>query len=653
MVTGRSFVAAVLLALSTMACEMVAGIGDRKAGTTVQAQDSGAGGGAGHADATSDSGMLPGGAGGGVQAGTGGMAAAGDAGVALGDGGAGNAAGLGGTVLVGGATGGTTGQGGVPSDAGSTGGTTGVRDAAPDVPLCTPTPTPGTGSGLQGDYFVTPTLTGFQLSRTDPRIDFSWDGAPDVGLPADGFSVRWTGQVEPLYTGLYTFYTTADDGVRVWVNGTLLIDDWNSHSPTESSGVASLVGGQKYDIKIEYFENTGTASIQLAWSSACQKREIVPASQLYAPVATCGTASVGTGTGLAGNYYDNADLTALRLTRTDATVAFAWPDGTSPADTIAPGSFSVRWTGQIQATYTGWTTLYVASDDGVRLFIDDTMVIDDWTSHARTESAATFNWVAGQKHNLRLEYNEESGGGLVQLLWGGACQAKDIVPQTQLYPSYTGVDCSQPVLGKGSGLTGDYYDNSDFTNRVASHPAEVVSFDWGAGAPAPGMGADNFSIRWTGKVLAPFTGATNFVTSSDDGARLWLDGQLVIDDWTAHQVHETAGVVSLVAGQLYDLKLEYREDLEMASISLGWSSTCQPKQVIPASQLYPSSPPEVDAGPDGGPDAGPDAAPDAGPDAAPDVAPPEPDVALSPDTEAPPVDASVDTQPEPAANQRR
>lgn len=600
----------------------------------------GAGGGAGRTG-TQDGAIVTGGAGG-PQGGAGGGSGVGDAasGGSPGDGslasGGGGGAG-GGTLQIGGAgggplggtggnTGGVGGAGGARLDGGVPDGNS-ARDSAPDVPLCTPAIVLGTGNGLQGDYFVTPSLTGYQLSRIDPTVNFSWPGVPDVGLPSDGFSIRWTGQVQPLYSGLYTFITSSDDGVRVWVNGSLIIDDWTSHSPTENSGTVSLVGGQKHDIKIEYFENTGTAAMQLFWSSACQKRELVPTSQLYAPATTCAAASIGNGTGLKGDYYDNADFTAYRSSRTDATLAFAWPDGTSPAPTIAPGSYSVRWTGQVQAKYTGWTTLYVASDDGVRLFIDENMVLDDWNAHARTENEVTFNWTAGQKHNLRLEYNEQSGGGLVQLLWGSACQAMEIIPQTQLFTTYNGIDCSQPIVGAGTGLTGNYYDNNDFTDLVATHAAEEVSYNWTAGAPVPGVGADTFSIRWTGKVLAPFGGATSFRVSSDDGARLWIDNQLIIDDWVAHEVHETVGLANLVAGQLYDVRLDFREDLEMASISLGWSSTCLPAQVIPTSQLFPSPPPVPDAGaPDTPPppvDAGtPDAPEVDATDAAPDASEP-------------------------------
>jgi len=147
-----------------------------------------------------------------------------------------------------------------------------------------------------------------------------------------------------------------------------------------------------------------------------------------------------------------------------------------------------------------------------------------------------------------------------------------------------------------------------------SHPAEAVDFNWGDASPAPAIAPDYFSVRWTGFLEAPQTGVMSFHTVSDDGARLWLDGQLIIDDWVAHEAHEASGAANLVGGQKYEVRLDFREDAEKASIQLLWSSACQAKGPIPASQLYP---PVIVK-----PDAGPDTAPDAPADVAPDTAPP-------------------------------
>jgi hypothetical protein len=160
----------------------------------------------------------------------------------------------------------------------------------------------GTGTGLQGQYYDNLDFTGLKLTRTDATVNFDWgSGSPDPGIGADTFSVRWIGQVQPRYSQTYTFYTRTDDGVRLWVNGVLLIDKWVDQSSFEWSGALALSAGQAYDIQMDYYENGGSATAQLNWSSASQTKEIIPQTQLY-PTQPSGVAIPGIyNTGLDSN----------------------------------------------------------------------------------------------------------------------------------------------------------------------------------------------------------------------------------------------------------------------------------------------------------------------------------------------------------------
>jgi hypothetical protein len=141
------------------------------------------------------------------------------------------------------------------------------------------------GTGLVGDYFDNSDFTGTKITRTDATVNFDWgSSAPMTGIGADTFSVRWNGQVQAVNSETYTFYTTTDDGVRLWVNNQLIIDKWIDQGPTEWSGSITLSAGVKYDIKMEYYENGGGASAKLAWSSPSIGKTIVPQIQLYPPV---------------------------------------------------------------------------------------------------------------------------------------------------------------------------------------------------------------------------------------------------------------------------------------------------------------------------------------------------------------------------------
>jgi glucose/arabinose dehydrogenase len=142
----------------------------------------------------------------------------------------------------------------------------------------------GTGTGLRGRYHDNPDFTGFRLARTDARVNFDWgSGSPDPAIGPESFSVLWRGRIEPLHSETYTLYTVSDEGVRLWLNGRLLIDNWISHPPTENSARISLVGGRKYFIRIDYREDAGGAVAKLLWSSPSQPKQVIPRSQLYPP----------------------------------------------------------------------------------------------------------------------------------------------------------------------------------------------------------------------------------------------------------------------------------------------------------------------------------------------------------------------------------
>ncbi len=142
--------------------------------------------------------------------------------------------------------------------------------------------------------------------------------------------------------------------------------------------------------------------------------------------------------------------------------------------------------------------------------------------------------------------------------------------------------------GTGDGLAAVYYDNQNFTGTTASRIDQTVNFDWASGPPVAPVGADTFSVRWTGQVQAQFTQSYQFFTQSDDGVRLWVNGQLLIDNWTDHATTENSGSIALTAGQRYDIRMEYFENGGAAVARLLWSSLSTPKAVVPRSQLYSS-----------------------------------------------------------------
>lgn len=137
----------------------------------------------------------------------------------------------------------------------------------------------------------------------------------------------------------------------------------------------------------------------------------------------------------------------------------------------------------------------------------------------------------------------------------------------------------------GTGLTGQYFNNADFTGTSVTRVDGTVSFDWASGAPVSGFGVDTFSVRWTGEVVPQFSETYTFYTSSDDGVRLWVNNQPIIDNWTDHGTTENRGTIALTAGRAYPIRMEYYENGGLAVARLSWSSPSVAKQIVPQSRL--------------------------------------------------------------------
>ncbi|MFT3788022.1 MAG: PA14 domain-containing protein [Tepidisphaeraceae bacterium] len=147
------------------------------------------------------------------------------------------------------------------------------------VDLYTITSTPPTGvytdiaigagsavNGLSANYYNSLDLSGTPVPRIDSTVDFDWTtGSPGTGINADQFSARWTGQVQTVEAGTYTFSVTADDGVRLWVNDTLLIDKWVDQSATTYTATITLTAASRVNLRMEYYEKTGNAVAKLGW----------------------------------------------------------------------------------------------------------------------------------------------------------------------------------------------------------------------------------------------------------------------------------------------------------------------------------------------------------------------------------------------------
>ncbi len=138
--------------------------------------------------------------------------------------------------------------------------------------------------GLLGTYYDNRDLTEPKQTRLDPELSFNWgNGSPDPLIQPDTFSCRWTGFIEPLHTGTYTFHAKSDNGRRLWINDQQVIDKWLDDYDQTYTGTIALEAGKKYPIVYEYYEDGGGANTRLEWSSDRQPREVIPSARFTPP----------------------------------------------------------------------------------------------------------------------------------------------------------------------------------------------------------------------------------------------------------------------------------------------------------------------------------------------------------------------------------
>ena len=242
-------------------------------------------------------------------------------------------------------------------------------------------------TGWRGEYFANRSLSGDPvLVRDDQKIEFDWgSGSPASSVPSDNFSARWTRDVG-FSEGMYRFHVRADDGVRLWLDGDLILDAWYIGSTTHT--VDRYICNGTHAVRLEYFEATGQAAVALTWEKL----------SLSFP-------------NWRGRYYNNEDLGGCPvLVRNDVNIDFNWGTG-SPAPVVDSDHFSIRWTGS-PVLDAGDYRFTVTVDDAVRVWVNGVLIIDRWGVNPGTYSA-TANVPRSGSQDVRVEYFERAGGGRI------------------------------------------------------------------------------------------------------------------------------------------------------------------------------------------------------------------------------------------------
>jgi LysM repeat protein len=259
------------------------------------------------------------------------------------------------------------------------------------APKPTPTPKPGTTGPWTGQYWTNRYLSGTpKFTANYARVNFNWGTkGPGSGVASTNFSARFV-RTRYLDGGTYRFYVQVDDGVRVWVDNVLIIDQWHDSAPTLYTADRQLSSGN-HTFQIDYYQNQGAAQV-VFWP------ELVDGKAAWK-----------------ADFFNNKNLSGdPSAVRHYNAIDFNWGKN-APLAGITADFFSIRFTGEFY--FVGGQYQFTATvDDGVRIYLDDTLIMDQW----HMTSVRTYNVnvdVSEGNHRLKVEYFENMGDAVCKVRW--------------------------------------------------------------------------------------------------------------------------------------------------------------------------------------------------------------------------------------------
>jgi hypothetical protein len=264
------------------------------------------------------------------------------------------------------------------------------------IPVANPTLPPPSGAAWRGEYFSNPNLAGSPvLVRDDSALDFNWGaGSPDPSVPTDNFSARWTRPFEFSEQGDYRFLADVDDGVKLYLDGWLIIDEFNTNPYILHSGVFADVKPGVHTITVEFFEAAGEAHLKVWFEK-----------------------TIVSGDKWVGEYYNNPDFRdAPSLVREDNDLDFNW-NNDEPAAGMNDDNFSIRWQRTVKLKGGDYEfRVKLAQEDRVKIYLDNWLILEE-DSENGGEVTGSFKDVGAGLHTIRVEYQDYGEEARIEVDW--------------------------------------------------------------------------------------------------------------------------------------------------------------------------------------------------------------------------------------------
>lgn len=339
-------------------------------------------------------------------------------------------------------------------------------------------------------FYSNDKLTGKAVHRTYNSINFDWGwGSPAPGIPSDYFSARFTTNMY-LEEGIYNLRVWANDGVQVYVDGKLAIDEWGNNQGLRFFGKPIYLKSGTHKIEIRYKELVGVAQLRF------EIDDLLRDNRWY---------------GMAFSNPDFTGKTALLGYQPQIyNLNFDWGWG-SPAPNIPSDHFSTIFQRKIYLEE-GIYNLRVWANDGVQVYVNGKLVIDEWDNDQGLRFFGKPIYLKSGTHKIMIKHKELVGVSQLRF------EIDDLLRDNRWY--------------------GMAFSNPDFTGETAllGYQPQIpeLNFDWGWGSPAPNIPSDHFSTIFQRKIHVK-EGAYNLRVWANDGVQVYVNGELVIDEWDNDQ----------------------------------------------------------------------------------------------------------------------